>query len=268
MKVRSMLFDSGLSSRFWDLALAAAVHVYNCSPHSRLGNLSPISKLETNLNPRYNQLKRFGCLCYVWRSGPALMKFEERAVLGVLVGYSKTGHLVMLPKSRKLIKAKHVNFVENWVYHDIRDQLAFDPSVQDKIRTDFWVNSLTSVGRHEQKTQAQELQESFELKESSMTQDKIEANELEPVIPANMIFAELQTLQMSSVLDSEDTFDLSVLATIEKEPTSYKEAMRTKEAAQWKEDYDEEIESMVKNNVWDFVTHPRGKTVLDSRCVF
>src|SRR6266576_6436244 len=69
-------------------------------------------------------------------------------------------------------------------------------------------------------------------------------------------------------MDPDDTLDSSVLATIEKEPTSYKEAMRTKEAAQWKEAYDEEIESMVKNNIWDFVTRPRGKTILDSRCVF
>src|SRR6266576_1829160 len=118
MKVRSMLFDSGLPSQFWDLALAAAVHVYNHSPHSGLGDLSPISKLEANLNPRYNQLKHFGCFCYVRRSGPALKKFEERAVLGVLgvlVGYSETRHLVILPKSQKLNKAKHVNFVKNWV---------------------------------------------------------------------------------------------------------------------------------------------------------
>ncbi|HYS59715.1 MAG TPA: reverse transcriptase domain-containing protein, partial [Gemmatimonadales bacterium] len=262
MKVRSMLFDSGLPSRFWDLALAAAVHVYNRSPHSGLGDLSPISKLEANLNPRYNQLKRFGCLCYVRRSGPALKKFEERAVLGVLVGYSETGHLVMLPKSRKLIKAKHVNFVENWVYHDIKDQLSFDPSVQDKIRTDFWVNSPTSVGRYDQKTQAQEQQESSE------SQDQNETTELEPAMPTNTIFAELQALQMSSIQKSEDSADLSVLATIEKEPTSYQEAMRTKEAAQWKEAYDEEIESMVKNSVWDFVPRPKDKTILDSRCVF
>ena len=58
----------------------------------------------------------------------------------------------MLPKSCKLIKAKHVNFVENWVYHDIRGQLPFDPCIQDKIRTDFWVNSPTSVGRYEPET--------------------------------------------------------------------------------------------------------------------
>src|SRR6266576_2170462 len=135
-------------------------------------------------------------------------------------------------------------------------EISYHLTLAYKTRTDFWVNSPTFVGRYDQKTQAQEQQESSE------SQDQTETTELEPVIPTNTIFAELQALQMSSILKSEDNSDLSVLATIEKEPTSYQEAMRTKEAAQWKEAYDEEIESMVKNSIWDFISCPKDKTIL------
>ena len=48
---------------------------------------------------------------------------------------------------------------------------------------------------------------------------------------------------------------------VDQEPTSYEEAIQMKE---WVEAMTEEYQSIMKNDVWDIVPNPEGKSVVSS----
>ena len=52
---------------------------------------------------------------------------------------------------------------------------------------------------------------------------------------------------------------------IDKEPSNYKEAVERKE---WKEDMIKECQSIMKNDVWDVVPRPEGKSVVTSKWIY
>ena len=52
---------------------------------------------------------------------------------------------------------------------------------------------------------------------------------------------------------------------VDKEPTSYEEAIHNKE---WVEAMMEEYQSIMKNDVWDIVPKPEGKSVISSKWIY
>ena len=52
---------------------------------------------------------------------------------------------------------------------------------------------------------------------------------------------------------------------IDKEPSSYEEATERKE---WKDAMIEEYQSILKNDVWDVVPRPKGKSVITSKWIY
>ena len=52
---------------------------------------------------------------------------------------------------------------------------------------------------------------------------------------------------------------------IDKEPSSYEEAAEQKE---WKDGMIEEYQSIMKNDVWDVVPRPKGKSVVTSKWIY
>ncbi|GMF39027.1 unnamed protein product [Phytophthora fragariaefolia] len=63
-----------------------------------------------------------------------------------------------------------------------------------------------------------------------------------------------------------DEYEIALAAT--DVPGSYREAMSSSEAKQWKEAIRKEIRSQVRNRTWDLVKHPHGVKVIDSKWVF
>ncbi|XP_044597176.1 uncharacterized protein LOC123273763 [Cotesia glomerata] len=85
-KVRTYMLDSGLPKSMWELAVDAAVHSYNRTPHKSID---------------YDH------------------KFSERAIKAVMVGYKLTGYLLWHPSTVKFLESRHVRFNEKLVYKDV-----------------------------------------------------------------------------------------------------------------------------------------------------
>ena len=51
---------------------------------------------------------------------------------------------------------------------------------------------------------------------------------------------------------------------INKEPSNYEEAAKWKE---WKDSMIEEYQSIMKNDVWDFIPRPEGKSIVTSKWI-
>ena len=52
---------------------------------------------------------------------------------------------------------------------------------------------------------------------------------------------------------------------IDKEPSNYEEAVERKE---WKDEMIEEYQSIMKNDVWDVVPRPEGKSLVTSKWIY
>ncbi|XP_045474683.1 uncharacterized protein LOC123680695 isoform X2 [Harmonia axyridis] len=118
-KVRAYMFDSGLPKSMWELAVDASIHAYNRTPHKSIGYETPLTKFVPNAKCHFDQIKRFGCIAYVKIPKPSL-KFGERALKAVLVGYTATGYLMWHPSSGKFFESRHVRCNEKLVYKDTR----------------------------------------------------------------------------------------------------------------------------------------------------
>ena len=83
-KVRSMLHETGLGAEFWAEAASTAVYIINRLPGSAIDFEVP-EALWTGSEPRYDHLRRFGCIAYVHTIAD---KISPRATKGVLLGYA------------------------------------------------------------------------------------------------------------------------------------------------------------------------------------
>lgn len=63
-KVRSMLHETGFGAEFWAEAASTAVYIINRSPGSAIDFEVPEAAW-TGAEPRYDHLRRFGCISYV-----------------------------------------------------------------------------------------------------------------------------------------------------------------------------------------------------------
>lgn len=63
-RVRSMMFDTRLPKRMWDLALAMAVYTYNRTPLDALGFDIPYQRFSPQAQHEPRSFRRFGCVAY------------------------------------------------------------------------------------------------------------------------------------------------------------------------------------------------------------
>lgn len=54
-KIRSFMIDSGLPKNMWDLAMSAAVHVYNRTPHKSINYNVPIKQFAPHITKYLNE---------------------------------------------------------------------------------------------------------------------------------------------------------------------------------------------------------------------
>ena len=72
----------------------------------------------------------------------------------------------------------------------------------------------------------------------------------------------------------EDEMKYSLLATINKDPTSYQEALASPDSKNWQCAVEEELQSMCKNEVWTLVDRPTSRkeekkaNIIDAKWVF
>jgi transposase InsO family protein len=64
-KAMAMLHTAGLSFGFWEYAMKAAVHIYNCSPTHTLKWRTPFEIWYSGKVPDVSHLRVFGCKGYM-----------------------------------------------------------------------------------------------------------------------------------------------------------------------------------------------------------
>ncbi|GAA5905820.1 hypothetical protein JCM5296_001279 [Sporobolomyces johnsonii] len=114
---RTLLLDSGLPLWLWPYAFDSALHTYNLSPSSALGNRTP-HELFHGAPPDLSHLRAWGCVAWLRLSpeGPRMPhKLEPRGIRARFIGYPEDnkGWIFWIPEQRKVVVGWNARFEED-----------------------------------------------------------------------------------------------------------------------------------------------------------
>jgi len=137
-KSRCMRIASKLPHDLWPEITSAAAYLLNRTPTKALGGKTPFEALY-HTKPSLAHFHVFGCKAYplIRPEVPKLLKLQQRAHLGYLVGYdSRNIFRVWVPSKKHIIRARNVSFDESHYYDPADIDLGLllrDPELHEAV---------------------------------------------------------------------------------------------------------------------------------------
>lgn len=215
-----------------------------------------------------NHLRIFGCPVYVHIPKDKRTKLEPFGKRGIFVGYSETSkaYRIYIPGQKQIKFSRDVTFEEDVSFRKSKGSCM---EIDDETPQDMDVDLAPEIQR--------------EITEPDMSIDLIEP--LDPTdVPKDIVVSRKRTLWAQKTMQEVERFSsprgtfreskrpqrfsgyLALICNlIESEPSSVEEAAKQQF---WKDAMDEEYQSILKNNVWDIVPRPKGKSVVSSKWLY
>ncbi|UYV69068.1 K02A2.6-like [Cordylochernes scorpioides] len=250
---RSCLQSAELPQRFWAEAVNTAAYIRNKCYNSALGDKVP-DELWSSRKPSVCHLKAFGCLAYSHIPTERRKKLDNRANRCILAGYSSQtkGYRLWCPETQHVIQTKHVKFDESKIglkWTKVEDE----PERYNHI----WIEPDNQLeGDIDLKPEAER-----ERNDDTSDQDLVGVNNDDIV----------QTRPKRIVRNpygraGKPKAELHFLDIIE--PTTFEQAINSKEAPYWRRAMKDELRSLEDRNTWTLSDLPLGKRPISSRWVF
>ena len=133
VKVRTLLYGSGLPAKFWSAVLLHSVYIHNRLVHSLVG-MTPCEAWYGR-RPDVTFLKTFGSKVCVRQSGSWRCKLDRHDFTGIFLGYTATNQNIMyLDTTSGIVKTcHHAVFDEAWYLQPTRPpaaQLLYDLGIE------------------------------------------------------------------------------------------------------------------------------------------
>ncbi|KAK4404655.1 Retrovirus-related Pol polyprotein from transposon TNT 1-94 [Sesamum angolense] len=258
-KVRCLLISSGLAKSFWGEALLTAAYLINRSPSVPLVGKVP-EHVWSGKNVDLSSLRVFGCSAFVFQNND---KLEPRAQKCVFIGYPEgvKGYRLWLRNQTgfKVVISKDVTFNESEM-----------PCLNNSSKTDLDLRSMFNKveGSKEDNQQGEEDSEETQPESENTrieTQNDISSENIS--ITHDYQLARDRDRRESRLPSRFRDFHLA-LNTEGNEPSSYKEALESSDAKNWKNAMNDEITSLLKNKTWILVPKPENVSIVDCKWVF
>lgn len=247
--IRAYMCDSGLPSSMWEVAAETAVHTYNRTPHKSIEYEVPLLKMSPKSNCHLETIRRFGCIAYA-KLPFVDTKFSNVSIKTVLVGHTTTGYILWHPSTRKFIESRHVRFIEKLVYKDVylknqgkvreeesksQETIEFtvDEETVEKDQTEVNTPQPRKRGRPK-KTNPEESNKHSEKQNEEKNSEKSINKPEGPITRSkakkinDISFARYTRVPGAEEID-EDELEHALLASIQKDPSNFEEAMNSKE---------------------------------------
>ncbi|UYV80953.1 K02A2.6-like, partial [Cordylochernes scorpioides] len=250
---RSCLHSADLPQRFWAEAVNTAAYIRNKCYNSALGDKVP-DELWSSRKPSVRHLKAFGCLAYSHIPTERRKKLDNRANRCILVGYSSQtkGYRLWCPETQHVIQTKHVKFDESKIglkWTKVEDE----PERYNHI----WIEPDNQLEGDIDLIPEAERERNYDTSD----QDLVGVNNDDIV----------QTRSKRIVRNpygraGKPKAELHFLDIIE--PTTFEQAINSKEAPYWRRAMKDELRSLEDRNTWTLSDLPLGKRPISSRWVF
>ena len=281
---RTMLNESDLSIRYWGEAANTAVYLKNISPTKALEGMTPYEAWYGK-KPVVSHLRTFGSRAFSIVPKVRRGKWDPTAEELIMVGYcdqSKAYRLINPENRKEVVIERNVRFIENF-----DRKVGVEGEDNDKIGGDFVMVPIPGeAARNDENIVIESSSDAEEESTTIETSDSSEESETESEVQS---FAQVTESEAESDDDPHerrypvrnrhpkqfpDFVTYCAFMTCaseivrEFEPNSYQEAINSDHSAEWKRAMELEIESMMKNNVWQTVSRPEGQKVVGSKWVF
>jgi hypothetical protein len=282
--VRSLIKEKNVSHMHWDSALLYANYIRNVCPTKIRDTVRIPWRLFYGKAPKLTNVKVFGCLTYARNSSVKPGKLGDRGVKSIFLGFSKKvkGFLLYDPQRKKLFHSRTVVFLEDQKYE--RDTVDKDfvylpetkntlpremPELEDdkppvkpldiKPSDPPRVTPPAEPKKNEAPTPLP-LRRSERTKIPNKTLDIYEwkppGDEKQKSI--NSIAAFIYAIQTVNGEVDQEEFT----------PSTFKEAVTSKQAKLWKLAMDDEYNSLMKNKTWTLVAKPKDRKIVRSKWTF
>jgi hypothetical protein len=240
--VNALLCNSGLNKSFWGEALVTACYILNRIPQkkSKVTLYELWKKRKLNLN----YFKVWGCRAIVRLLEPKIRKLGQKAIECIFLGYAQHSKgyrfLVVEPNNsvevNTVIESRDAEFYEN--------RFTSIPSINNKM-----MEPIRNNNEFGESSESSELRRSKRMrKEKSFGPDFI----------------------VYLVEGSRDSSckQKMISPNVDSNPLTYEEAMKSQDAAFWKEAINNEMDSIMGNNTWILVDLPPGSIPIGCKWIF
>ena len=270
-KVRSMLYHSNLPQRFWGEALSTAVYVANRSPTSAITE-TPYERWNEGLKPDVSNLRVFGCDAYMHVPDEKRKKLDRKSLKCVFVGYpvGKKGYKLFHPGSGKWYDSRDVMFFENVFKHNVEkcdepEELLPAMFFQDDDHID--ENDADDDGDNHDGSDEDDGDRDDDDEDDEDNADINENVENDEVYSRPRRGNNAPDFYGKVVSHRFGKWEEANIAVTD-DPKSFRDAMKGSNSQKWKPAIEAEMNSLRKNNTWELVDLPHGKSAIGSKWVF
>jgi transposase InsO family protein len=294
---RTMLIESNLPKNHWAEAVSLANHTTN-RIISRGKDKSPY-ELMFNKKPKWDEFRQFGCEVYVKVPDVKRRKLDPKAIKMKFVGFDLRSKGYRVSNGSKVTVSREVHFPSNNTQKFTRG-LDDDDDNDDEVK-----ENPTNEQQSAQQQQEEEIidisddsdllddNDDFQsaeesdgtLDESDGTLDGSGGTEQEPrveeesppIVPAVRRSARPKAQLPQKyrfggciVERDDDVFsDDEVLhAETDKDPRTFKQAIKSENAVEWQKAMKDEINAIERNQTWELVDVPKNKNIVGSKWVY
>ena len=249
--MRAQMKQAGMSDNLWHLAVKAATYVRNRTGFPK----TPFERF-IGTKPNISNLKPLGCRAWVHIPSSKRSKLDFKSEEAVLVGFEVgSRNYLLMRRNFTVFTSRDVTFDED--VFPMRDKQELDQK-QITLLEDPDEQEESDPDSDSDKGSQSEHQENQEQKEVPPQVLRRSTRARRP--PGE--WWKVQT-NCSNLLEYALSMD-----TIPSEPKSYQEAISGKDSSRWKAAMEEEIASLMKNDVWELVTLPKDRKAITSKWVF
>ena len=267
---RCLMREAKIHRRFWPEIMKTVAYLKNRTIANTAENKTPY-EIFFGIKPNVKHLKIYGSRVFV-RIPEVLRKgkWDDKAKLGVLVGYLENGYKVLV--NNKVITARHVDVIEgNIELIRLENQSNNEARDIDKYATLELSDSDSENLSHSTTTLESSRGDQTDLinvvnDNSNDNENDDDNNEKE-----NRLKVQRKSQRKRSPVNRYGdpiTHCISVNYVDANVPNTFEEALNSNEHKEWQKAMDSEINSLMKNKTWKIVDRPKDKKVIDIKWVY
>ena len=239
--VNAMLSNSGLGHGFWGEALLTACYILNRVPTKR--NKATPYELWKKRKPSLSYFKVWGCRAIVRVPEPKRKNLGERGIECIFLGYAQHS------------KAYRFMVVEPNNYYSVNSIIESRDAIFDEKRFKTLPKSILDKDEQEQF-----INKEVDIKKMEPRRSKR--------IKTPKTYGSDFYMYLVEGTRNEIGSSIPIVFNMDSDPKTFEEAMKSQDAAFWKEAINDEMDSIMGNNTWKLVDLPPGSKPIGCKWIF